>query len=445
MESVLLYILGVVIILVGLVISIGLHEVGHLVPAKLFGVRVGQYMIGFGRTVFSRRVGETEYGLKLIPLGGYISMAGMFPPARKGGRPRSASTGFFDTLVQDAREVSREGIPAGEEHRMFYRLPVLKRIVIMLGGPFMNLVLAFVFLGTVLVAFGIPQPSTTVGTVYQCVVAAGTTQTECADDDPLSPAAEAGLRPGDRILSVDGQPIVDYTDASAIITEAAGRPLPVEIERDGERQTLEVTPILTERPVLDDAGEPVVEGGVAQTREVGFIGIAYAMQNVPQPVTAVPGYVWDSAQRIGHSILTLPVRVYELAQSTFGGTERDPEGIIGVVGVGRLAGEITSLDSLPVADRAASLIGLLGGLNLALFLFNLVPLLPLDGGHVAGAIVEGVRRGFARLFRLRDPGPVDVAKLLPVTMAVSGLLAVLTVFVIFSDIVNPISIFSGEP
>src|SRR5690606_31433280 len=135
------------IVLVGLMVSIGLHEVGHLVPAKRFGVRVGQYMIGFGRTVFSRRVGETEYGLKLIPLGGYISMAGMFPPERRGGKPRTASTGFFDTLVQDARTAAHEGIPAGQEDRVFYRLPVLKRIVIMLGGPFMNLVLAFVFFG----------------------------------------------------------------------------------------------------------------------------------------------------------------------------------------------------------------------------------------------------------------------------------------------------------
>jgi len=212
--------------------------------------------------------------------------------------------------------------------------------------------------------------------------------------------------------------------------------------RDGERVTLPVTPLLTERPVLDDDLEPVTNpDGSFVTREVGFIGIGYATENVPQPITAVPGYVWDATQRIGYSIITLPARVADLAGSTFGGTERDPEGIIGVVGIGRLAGEITSLDTLPVADRASSLLGLLGGLNLALFLFNLVPLLPLDGGHVAGAIWEAIRRGFARLFRRPDPGPVDVARLIPLTMAVSGVLAVLTVFVIFSDIVNPISLF----
>jgi membrane-associated protease RseP (regulator of RpoE activity) len=211
--------------------------------------------------------------------------------------------------------------------------------------------------------------------------------------------------------------------------------------RDGARVDLEVTPLLTPRPVVDSDGEYVLDGEQFVYRDVGFIGIEYAFQNVQQPVTAVPAYVWDSAQRIGYSIATLPVRVWELAQSTFGGQERDPEGIVGVVGIGRLAGEITSLETLPVADRAASLLGLLGGLNLALFLFNLVPLLPLDGGHVAGALFEAVRRGFAKLFQRPDPGPVDVARLLPVTMAVSGVLALLTVFVIFADIVNPIQFF----
>jgi membrane-associated protease RseP (regulator of RpoE activity) len=440
-ESVLLYILGVVIVLVGLIVSIGLHEIGHLVPAKLFGVRVGQYMIGFGKTVFSRRRGETEYGLKLIPLGGYISMAGMFPPARRGGKPRTASTGFFDTLVQDARTAAHEGIPAGQEDRVFYKLPVPKRIVIMLGGPFMNLVLAFVFFGIVLVGFGIPQVSTTIAAVNECVVAADSGRDECSPSDPAAPAAEAGILPGDTIVEIDGQDVVDYRTVSSVITESAGEAVPITVLRDGARVDLEVTPLLTPRPVVDSDGEYVLDGEQFVYRDVGFIGIEYAFQNVQQPVTAVPAYVWDSAQRIGYSIATLPVRVWELAQSTFGGQERDPEGIVGVVGIGRLAGEITSLETLPVADRAASLLGLLGGLNLALPPPNLVPLLPLDGGHVAGALFEAVRRGFAKLFQRPDPGPVDVARLLPVTMAVSGVLALLTVFVIFADIVNPIQFF----
>src|SRR5690606_16847189 len=124
--------------LVGLGLSIGLHEVGHLVPAKLFGVRVGQYMIGFGPRLWSRRFGETEYGVKVLPLGGFISMSGMYPPSDRSGPAK----GLFASLVQDARAANDETIAAGSEERVFYRLPVWKRIIVMLGGPAMNLILA---------------------------------------------------------------------------------------------------------------------------------------------------------------------------------------------------------------------------------------------------------------------------------------------------------------
>ena len=154
------FVIGVAIV-VGLAVSIGLHEIGHLVPAKLFGVKVTQYMIGFGPTIWSKRKGETEYGVKAIPLGGYIAMIGMFPPARA-ARWRTAR-GFFRTLVQDARDSSAESITTGDEHRAFYRLPVWKRIVVMFGGPFMNLLLAIVLFAVLLMGFGISQPSTTIG------------------------------------------------------------------------------------------------------------------------------------------------------------------------------------------------------------------------------------------------------------------------------------------
>ena len=142
METVLLYVLGIVIVVLGLAVSIGLHEVGHLVPAKRFGVKVSQYMIGFGPTIWSRKFGETQYGFKAIPLGGYISMAGMYPPAKAGGKARTASTGIFNTLVQDARDGN--AIDAADEDRVFYKLAPWKRIIIMLGGPTMNLLIAIV-------------------------------------------------------------------------------------------------------------------------------------------------------------------------------------------------------------------------------------------------------------------------------------------------------------
>ena len=189
--------------LIGLAVSIGLHEVGHLLPAKLFGVKVTQYMIGFGKTIWSRRKGETEYGVKMIPLGGYIAMSGMFPPAHPGEKARDASTGFLDSMAQDAREASAETIDEGEDRRTFYRLPVWKRIVIMLGGPVMNLLLGTLCLAVLLSGFGTATPTTTVAWVSECVVAAerqAAGQTECRPEDPQAPANAAGLRPGDVVL-----------------------------------------------------------------------------------------------------------------------------------------------------------------------------------------------------------------------------------------------------
>lgn len=440
METVLLYILGILIVLVGLAISIGLHEVGHLVPAKLFGVKVGQYMIGFGPTLFSWRRGETQYGVKAIPLGGYISMAGMYPPAREGARGRTATTGMFETLVQDDKASVHVDTPE-EEQRAFYRLPVVKRVIIMLGGPLMNLVLAILFFGIVLCGFGIPQSTTTIGSVSECLVPVTADRQDCEPGDPSAPAHEAGLEPGDRIVSIDGTPIADIVQATAIIRDSADDDLAVTIERDGVESTLTVTPALSERHVLDDQNKPVEDSdGQTVTERIGFIGVGWATEVRQQPVTAVLPAVGDTVVRLVTVISHLPERVVDLAVSTFGPGERDPDGLIGVVGVGRLAGEITSLNSVPVADRVASLIQLVGGLNVALFVFNLIPLPPLDGGHIVVALIDGVRRLFARLRRRPMPQPIDAAKIVPVTLVVATLLGGLTLLLLIADIIKPISI-----
>ncbi|MET0481115.1 MAG: site-2 protease family protein, partial [Mycetocola sp.] len=242
MESALLYILGVLIILIGVAVSIGLHEIGHLVPAKLFGVKVTQYMIGFGKTIWSRKRGETEYGLKAIPLGGYISMIGMYPPG-KDGATRSSSTGFFQTLVQDARSASAETVGDGDENRTFYNLPVWKRIIIMLGGPTMNLLLAVVLVAIVLMGFGTPQSTPTLASVSQCVLPATSEKTSCEAGDPLAPGAAAGLQPGDTILSIDGTKIATWADATAIIRTSSGTDLDVVILRDGAETSVTLTPL----------------------------------------------------------------------------------------------------------------------------------------------------------------------------------------------------------
>jgi membrane-associated protease RseP (regulator of RpoE activity) len=441
-ETVVLYVLGVVVVALGLAASIALHEVGHLLPAKKFGVRVAQYMIGFGPTVWSWRRGETEYGFKLLPLGGYISMSGMYPPAKAGGRARTATTGIFDTLVQDARTASADTIVEGEDDRTFYRLPVWKRVVIMFGGPFMNLLIAIVLYAVLLMGFGTPQVSTTIGSVSACVIPAGSEQTECLATDPVAPGKAAGLRPGDTVLSWDGTPIESWDQATELIRTAAGETVTVVVERAGADVELSVTPLLTERYVYDAAGEVVVdENGEPETIQVGFLGVGPATERVSQPVTSVLPAVGTNIESVAGIIINLPQRLIDVWNAAFGTEERDPNGPISVVGIGRVAGEVASVDTIPVLDKAATLIGLLASLNVALFVFNLIPLMPLDGGHIAGALWEGLRRSWARLFGKPDPGPVDTARLVPLTLGVVAVLGAMSILLIYADIVKPISIF----
>ncbi|MWJ13487.1 peptidase [Clavibacter michiganensis subsp. michiganensis] len=469
MDGVFLYILGVLIIVVGVAVSIGLHEVGHLVPAKLFGVRVTQYMIGFGPTIFSRRKGETEYGVKAIPLGGYISMIGMFPPqsSRAGtsstgiaqlvgpdtrradaGSPTApdaddrAGRGFFDLLVQDARQASAESV-GDEEDRAFYKLSVPKRMVIMLGGPAMNFLLAILLFAVVLCGFGVTTPTTTVGQVNACIVPAGSTASAdaatCPAGAPEAPGAAAGLQPGDTIVSIDGTPITAWDQVTSTVQASAGKELDVVVERGGARQTLAITPVLTQQAVPGSRGAPEVdEQGNPVTREVGLIGFSPTQAVQQQPLSAAFTTTGENMAAVGNLILNLPQRLVDVGRAAFGGGERDPNGPMSVVGVGRVAGEIASLDETPVASRASAMIGLVASLNVALGMINLLPLLPLDGGHVLGAIVEGVRRFLAKAFGRRDPGPVDVAKLMPLTFVVVIVFGAMSALLIFADLVNPV-------
>ena len=443
MNDVVAYLVGVVVLVLGLAASIALHEVGHLVPAKRYGVKVTQYMIGFGPTLFSRRRGETEYGLKAVPLGGYIRMIGMYAPERTGA---PASTGRFAQLSDDARRAAAEEIGPGEDHRTFYRLPVRRRLVVMLGGPLMNLLLATALLAVMLSGIGVPAPQggAVVSSVSECVVPAGVARTECGPTDPRTPAFEAGLRPGDELVAVAGVPVTGADSVGELVRPRTGQPTEITLDRDGEPLVVRVTPIRNTVVRTDDAGQPVLDAaGDPLTVDAGFLGVTsgprLALER--QPLSEVPAFVAEATWRTAGIVINLPARMVGVAQAAFGGGERDPNGPIGVVGVGRLSGEVASSDLLTsTAERVGTMLGILGSVNLALFVFNLVPLLPLDGGHVAGALYEGARRSLARRRGRPDPGPFDLARLLPVTYAVVALFLAMSVLLLYADIVNPVTL-----
>jgi len=434
--EILLYLGGVVFMLIGLGLSIGLHEVGHLLPAKLFGVRVGQYMIGFGPRLWSKRIGETEYGFKALPLGGFISMSGMYPPSSKS----SPARGVFASLVQDARTANDETIGAGDEDRVFYRLPVWKRVIIMLGGPAMNFLLAIAIFTVMASGIGIQQASTTVSSVTECVLPAGTTQQTCTADDPAAPAAEAGIQAGDVLVSVDGEKVQTFAEASAIIQRSPGEPLSVVVDRGGKDVELTLTPVAAERgevdaegrPVLDDDGDPV-------TRTVGYAGIFSQQEYVPQPIGTGAELAVQQTQAVASLVINLPAKLWDVGVSLVTGSERDPNGPLSVVGVGRLAGEVAATDA-PVLNRLVVLMNLLAALNIALFVFNLIPLLPLDGGHIVVALWEGVKRAWAKLTGRRAPRPVDATRLVPVTVIVAVLLIGMGALLIVADLVKPMNL-----
>lgn len=449
--TVLLYTLGVLIFAFAILASIGLHELGHMIPAKRFGGKVTQYFVGFGPTVWSKQVGETEYGIKAIPLGGYVKIVGMLPPGAEqlaevevdaGGnqvlKVRKSNTGMFTQLISDARAAEWEHVRPEDGERLFYKFSSWKKIVVMAGGPTVNILIAFLIFAGVFATYGNGgdiETGTTLDEVYACVLPAEDSGRVCTEEevrDQPTPAYAAGLRPGDRMVTFNGTDITSWEQMQDLVKDNGTNRADLVIERDGE-----LIPIQTETTV-----RPPTRAGEAVDEKVGYLGV------LPESRPTTGGVFYTLAQMgqmtvdVAEALVTLPQKVWGVAKAIVGVEERDPLGPVSIVGGGRLAGEVASHDEISTTDKTISLLMLIAGFNFFIGMFNFVPLLPLDGGHIASAVWEAVRRGWARLRRRPDPGYVDAAKLLPVAYVVASALLVMGVVLIVGDLVVPVHLES---
>ena len=444
MSTTLAYILGIVILVIGIGVSVALHELGHMIPAKKFGVKVPEYFIGFGPKIWSFKRGETEYGVKAIWLGGYVKLVGMLPPARPDRPDRRRKDGSLG-MVGEARAEALEEIRPGEEHRAFYHLSVPKKLIVMAGGILTNLVLGILLLAIAIGAVGIPGRTTTLSKVEPCVSSNVDENVPCQDSDPAGPASAAGIKAGDRVVSWGGVEVSTWEELQARIAAVGTNPTQVVIERDGAARTVSVTAVEAQRTIRDSQGAPVKDAtGAVRTEARPYVGIAPSLGTIPQSPAKIPGFIGQAVGGTVKAIVTLPVGLYHAVQAGLGMEQRSADsGVVGLVGMGRMAGQATSGGAtgggqVPLSMRASSMLVLLGSLNLALFAFNLVPLLPLDGGHVAGACWEGIRRMIAKAQGKPDPGPVDTAKMIPVGQVGFGLLIVMALVLVWVDIAAPL-------
>jgi membrane-associated protease RseP (regulator of RpoE activity) len=390
--------LGWIIFIVALSVSVMLHEFGHFATAKKFGMKATQFFLGFGPTLWSRRKGETEYGVKALPAGGFVKIVGM---------------------------TSLEEVDAADEPRSFRVKPAWQRIVVLVAGSFMHFALALVLLFALPLTIGIENDnSTTIGTVVTCVPASNTAG--CVKGERPSPAAAMGLRPGDRIVAFGGAPVRNWSQFdSAIRHRQPGSTVAVTIQRGSTRFTRTVTLAKTQI-----SGKPGAFLGVAPAAVFGRTGplraVTYAGSMFGQAVTGTVDVVRSLPGAFSHLFA-------KNRASTSAGQ------VTSVIGVGEITGQVVAAN-IGWQSKASLVLLIVISVNIFIGLLNLLPLLPLDGGHVAVVLYERLRAWLARLRGKPDPGLVDMTKLIPVSLGVFALLIGFSVLLIMADLVNPISI-----
>ena len=404
-------VVGIILFALGIMLSIVLHELGHMKVAQWSGMKVRRFFVGFGPTVWSTNRGGIEYGLKAVPLGGFCDIAGM--------------TAYDELSPED-------------EPKAMWRQAWWKRVAVLLAGPVMNIILAIALFYTVALGWGLvnrdvqPIPTDRVAAVVGDTCATGAAgETTCGQG--LGPAGAAGIEPGDVIVSVAGEPVSSWADLSDVVTGLPGETVPVVVESEGQETTTTAT-----------LASSTVDGEAR-----GALGVRLSDEGIPQEILDDPAYqsvntydVWsaipativftgDMVEATVEGLISFPSKIPAVAVSIFG-AERAEDSPVSVVGASYIGGQ--------AAEQGAWWLFLLflAGLNLFLGAFNLVPLTPFDGGHIAVVFYEKIRDTLRRLRGLAPGGPADYEKLAPLTMTVFVLLIGVSAIVITADFVNPI-------
>jgi membrane-associated protease RseP (regulator of RpoE activity) len=345
-------------------------------------MRVSEFFVGFGRRIWSITRGETEYGIKAIPAGGYCRIEGMTPT---------------------------DQMPAGEESRAFVKASSAKKLIVLGAGSTAHFILGFLLIFSIFFGVGYTTITPVIAQISQGSV-----------------AESAGFKAGDEILSINGKTVTNWQNDAKQIGQSKGSEMRFVVLRDGKKVVINAAPAYN---------------ADAKRYMLGVItALGTERDSFTKSVSESSRATWILTKESVKSLIAIPSKVPQLVRETFMHEKRDPNGLVGVVGAARVSGQAVGSDKLNNNERLATFILLVASLNIFVGLFNLLPILPLDGGHMAVAIADEIRALFARIRRKPRPAPIDVNVLTPITGVVVVLLGILTVLLVVADIINPVSL-----